>query len=105
MQCIPYDPQPGIPAAEKSGTAEAVPLEHISLRGLHQLDDRHLSGVTAALTDANHAGVATVALSILGSDLLEQLVGHIFLGDVAQGTAVSSQVALLAQGIIFSTTG
>ena len=51
---------------------------------LHQLDDSHLSGVAAAGADADNAGVTAVTLGILGAQLLEQLLGHILLGDEAQ---------------------
>ena len=73
--------------------------------GLNQLDDCHLSSIATAGAGAGHSGVAAIAVSILGSDLLEQLVSHIFLGHERQSLAVSSQVALLARVIIFSTTG
>ena len=66
--------------------------------GLHQLDDCHLSSVAPAGAGAGHSGIAAVAVSILGSDLLEQLLGHVFLGDEGQSAAVGRQVALLAQG-------
>ena len=67
------------------------------LQGLHQLDDCHLSSISPAGAGAGHSGVAAVAVSVLGSDLLEQLVGNVFLGDERQRLTVSCQVALLAQ--------
>ena len=56
-----------------------------------------LSSIAAADAGADDAGIAAVALRILGSDLLEQLVGNVFLGDERQRLTVSCQVALLAQ--------
>ena len=67
------------------------------LQGLHQLDDCHLSSISPAGAGAGHSGVAAVAVSVLRSDLLEQLVGNVFLGDERQRLTVSCQVALLAQ--------
>ena len=72
---------------------------------LHQLDDGHLSGVAAAGTDLDDTGVTAVTVGILGGDLLEQLVGDIFLGDVAQSLAVEARVLSLPRVIIFSATG
>ena len=66
--------------------------------GLHQLDNCHLSSIAAACAGTGHSGVAAVTVSILGSDLLKQLLYHIFLGDESQSTAVVVQAALLAQG-------
>ena len=40
--------------------------------GLHQLDHCHLSSIATACAGTSHAGVATVALCILGSNLVEQ---------------------------------
>ena len=66
--------------------------------GLHQLDDSHLSGVAAPGTNADNAGIAAVAVGILGAQLLKQLVGHVLLGDKAQRLTVGSQAVLLSQG-------
>ena len=41
---------------------------------LHQLDDCHLSCVTTAGAGTGHSGVAAVTVSVLGSDLVEQLL-------------------------------
>ncbi len=69
---------------------------------LDQLQDCHLSSVTTADTDLDDAGVTTVAVSILGADLVEQLLSNVFLGDVAVNLTLGVQVAALTQGDIFS---
>ena len=56
-----------------------TPLNSVKEPRLHQLDDSHLSSVAAASAGTGHASVAAVAVSVLGGDLLEQLVSHIFL--------------------------
>ena len=61
------------------------------MRRLHQLDDGHLGRVAAAGANADHPGVAALPVGILGAQLLEELVGHILLGDEAQGLAVGGQ--------------
>ena len=50
---------------------------------LDQLEDCHLGGIAAADANLHDAGVAAVAVSVLGADLVKQLLCHIFLGDVA----------------------
>ena len=65
-----------IPPASKQGE-----LHYQESRGLHQLDDCHLSSIAAAFAGTGHSGVAAVAVSVLGSDLLEQLMSHILFGD------------------------
>ena len=65
---------------------------------LHQLDDGHLGGVAAAGAHLQHPGVAAVAVGVLGADLVEQLLGHVLLGDVSQHLPVGGQVVLLRQG-------
>ena len=70
----------GMPESEKTGIRKTEYLfgKHL---GLHQLDDCHLSSVAPTLAGAGHSGVAAVAVSVLGSDLLEQLMSHILFGD------------------------
>ena len=67
-----------MPAADATGTSSA------RKRKLHQLDDRHLRSVATTGAGTGHPGVAAIAVSVLGSNLLEQLVRHIFLGDEGQ---------------------
>ena len=60
-----------------------------------ELDDSHLGGVTAARAGLVDAGVTTVAISILGADLVDDLLGDIFLGDVGVDLTLSVQIFLL----------
>ena len=46
----------------------------------------------------NLKAVAAVAVSVLGADLVKQLLCHIFLGDVAVDLALGVQVTALTQG-------
>ena len=52
--------------------------------------------------DLDDAGVAAVAVSVLGADLIKQLLCNIFLGDVGINLTLGVQVACLAKLIIFS---
>ena len=69
---------------------------------LHQLDDGHLGSVAAANTDAGHSRVAAIAVGILRSEFLEDLVRDIFLRDEGQSLTVSGQVVLLGQKVVSS---
>ena len=55
---------------------------------LYQLDDSHLGSVAATGASPGDAGVTAVALGIAGGHVLEQLVRHVFLGDVSKGSAI-----------------
>ena len=50
--------------------------------GSDELQNCHLSCIAAASADLDDAGVAAVAVSVLGADLVKQLLCNIFLGDV-----------------------
>ena len=63
-----------------------------------ELQNCHLSSVAAASADLDDAGVAAVAVSVLGADLIKQLLCNIFLGDVGVDLTLGVQVAGLTQG-------
>ena len=65
---------------------------------LNQLDDSSFSSIATASAGADDSGVAAVALLILGSNFVEQLLGNIFLGQESQSSAIVGQAALLAEG-------
>ncbi|OLA32074.1 MAG: hypothetical protein BHW27_07245 [Faecalibacterium prausnitzii] len=69
-----------------------------SQRSLDKLQNCHLSSVAAASADLDDAGVAAVAVSVLGTDLVKQLLCNIFLGDVGVDLTLGVQVAGLTQG-------
>jgi len=70
--------------------------------GSDELQNCHLSCIAAASADLDDAGVAAVAVSVLGADLVKQLLCNIFLGDVGVDLTLGVQVAGLAKLIIFS---
>ena len=67
--------------------------------GSDELQNCHLGSVAAASADLDDAGVAAVAVSVLGADLVKQLLCNIFLGDVSVDLALGVQVACLAKGV------
>ena len=78
-----------------AGTGAAKSL--LALRS-DQLDDGHLGDVAAAGADLDDAGVAAVAVSILGAVLVDDLLGHGLLGDVGLDLTLGVQLFLLPQG-------
>ena len=58
---------------------------------LHQLDDGHLGSVAATNADAGHSRVAAIAVGILRSGFLEDLVRDIFLRDEGQSLTVAAR--------------
>ena len=62
-----------------------------------ELQNCHLSCVAAASADLDDAGVAAVAVSVIGADLIKQLLCNIFLGDVGINLTLGVQVACLAK--------
>ena len=64
----------------------------------NELQNCHLSCIAAASADLDDAGVAAVAVSVLGADLIKQLLCNIFLGDVGVDLTLGVQVAGLTQG-------
>ena len=82
----------------KERTAAAVRSLIEVISGLHQLDNCHLSSIATAGAGTGHSGVAAVTVSILGSDLVKQLLSYVFLGHIGQNTALVSKASLLTQG-------
>ena len=70
----------------------------LTLLCLDQLDDGRLGSVAAANAGADDAGIAAVALSIGGGQLLEGLLADVFAGDESHRLTISRQIALLAEG-------
>ena len=58
-----------------------------------QLDNCHLGGVAATRAGLVDAGVAAVAVSILGADLINDLLGNVLLGDVGDCLLYTSDAA------------
>ena len=77
---------------------QALLLYQTILMKSDELDDSHLGSVTAARAGLVDAGVTTVAISILGADLVDDLLGDIFLGDVGVDLTLSVQIFLLTEG-------
>ena len=66
-----------------------------------KLDDGSLGCISAANADAGDAGVAAVALRVLGSDLIEHLLGNILAGDESKSLTVGSQILCFAKSYHF----
>ena len=66
-----------------------------------ELDDGSLGCISAANADAGDAGVAAVALRVLGSDLIEHLLGDILAGDESKSLTVGSQILCFAKSYHF----
>ena len=59
-------------------------------KSVYQLDERHFGGVTAARPELVDLGVTTVAIRVLGCDLVEELLDNVFLGDISKSGAAGS---------------
>ena len=70
----------------------------LTLLCLDQLDDGRLSSVAAANAGADDAGIAAIALSIGGGQLLEGLLADVFAGDESHRLTISRQIAPSCRG-------
>ena len=57
---------------------------------VNQLDESHFGCVTAAGSELVDLGVTTVAICVLGSDLVEELLDNVFLGDISESSTAGS---------------
>ena len=63
-----------------------------------EFDDAHFCGISATRAGLGDPGVTAVHVSILRSDLVEELLRDIFLGDIGKDLSLGSKIVLLGDG-------